>query len=245
MKSRLLEMAQTAVYNADDRAVRLMIRTHRDAVPFSVESTLDRGWSIAVMDGDRWLVRDGQKLMRADELSIGGRVGEANALAALGLVEGFGFDAHAAVGVLRQFEGLPHRMQHVARINEIDFINDSKATNAGAAIAAVESAPGPVVLIAGGLNKGGDLGSFARSVADRLRTIVLIGDAADALEAAFAGSVPVVRADSLESAVSQAAAAAVPGDTVLLAPACASLDMFTDYQERGERFRAAVSELRI
>jgi UDP-N-acetylmuramoylalanine--D-glutamate ligase len=243
IKSQLLAAADTAVFNHDDRLVSLMARSHRDVVPFSVAQTLTAGWSILDDAGERWLARDGAPVMRAAELALAGTVGEANALAALALTERCGGDPRPALDVLRQFEGLPHRLQHVAKIGGVDYVDDSKGTNVGASTAAILSMGRPVVLIAGGLAKGADFAPLADVAEGRLRAAILIGQAAEALDGSLGGVTRTVRAATLEAAVRLAAGAAEPGDVVLLSPACASQDMFRDYRERGERFARAVAEL--
>ncbi|HDK44172.1 MAG TPA: UDP-N-acetylmuramoyl-L-alanine--D-glutamate ligase [Desulfobacteraceae bacterium] len=137
-----------------------------------------------------------------------------------------------------------HRMAVVAEIDGVLFVDDSKGTNTGAVAAALASCRGPVVLIGGGRDKGSDFTLLRPAVERHVRRLVLIGEAADAMAAALGSLVPVSRADSMEDAVSRAAAAARPGDTVLLSPGCASFDMFTGYAERGRIFQQAVADLR-
>jgi UDP-N-acetylmuramoylalanine--D-glutamate ligase len=131
----------------------------------------------------------------------------------------------------------------VAERGGVTFIDDSKGTNVGATLAALQGLEGPLVLIAGGLSKGQDLAPLAAASQGKLRAAVLIGTAAPELERVLAGVCPTIRAASMEEAVTAAATCAEPGDTVLLSPACASLDMFRDYKERGERFARAARQL--
>jgi UDP-N-acetylmuramoylalanine--D-glutamate ligase len=156
-----------------------------------------------------------------------------------------GLDLSSMLQVLNEFPGLPHRMQAVAEYRGIRFINDSKATNVGAAIASIDSIPGAVVLIVGGQGKGGDFDRLAKSTAGHLRAAVIIGEDADEIESAFDSLTPIVRAKDLRAAVDRAAALAETGDTVLLAPACASFDMYPDYQARGEHFTQIVEALSL
>lgn len=147
---------------------------------------------------------------------------------------------------LRAFRGLPHRCQVVLERDGITWIDDSKATNVGAAIAALaglDRGAANLVLIAGGQGKGQNFADLAEALPGRVRLAILIGEAAEAIEAAIAGRVPVARADSMQTAVTRARAAARPGDQVLLSPACASFDMFTGYADRGECFARAAREL--
>lgn len=243
IKESLLAVAGTAVYNWDDPRVRRMGQHHPRAVPFSVLEPLARGWSVVEHGGARLLARDGEPVIASDELGLHGRLGEANSLAALALAAGVGEVTASELEVLRGFRGLPHRCQLVAEVGGVRYIDDSKGTNVGAAVAALEGVEGPVVLIAGGRGKRADFAPLALAAGGRVRAAVLIGEAAGELEAALAGACPCERARDMTEAVARAASLARPGDTVLLSPACASLDMFTDYRARGEAFVRAVAEL--
>jgi UDP-N-acetylmuramoylalanine--D-glutamate ligase len=243
LKEKLLRTAEFAVVNIDDPLVAAMGKRHRQAVPFSVRTELAHGYSVVERDGERWLARDGEPLLRATELAIRGTHNEANALAALALTHELTRDLPAALAALRAFRGLPHRCQRIAQRRGVSYVDDSKGTNVGATLAALHGLAGPLVLIAGGLSKGQDLAPLAAASGGKLRGAVLIGTAATELEQALAGVCPTVRAASMSDAVAQAAALAQRGDTVLLSPACASMDMFRDYKDRGEQFARAVEEL--
>ena len=166
-----------------------------------------------------------------------------NVLASLLALRALDIDLPRATTALAHFEGLPHRCQTFAERAGVRFVDDSKATNVGAAIRAIEAMPGPVVWIAGGRHKGGELAPLADAAKGRVRVVLLIGEAAEALEAALADAVPCERVGDLASAVARAGALARPGDSVLLAPACASFDQFADFEERGRRFQEAVHAL--
>jgi UDP-N-acetylmuramoylalanine--D-glutamate ligase len=144
---------------------------------------------------------------------------------------------------LREFTGLPHRSEWVAERRGVRYIDDSKGTNVGATLAAVAGMPGPLLLIAGGEGKGQDFTPLAAAFAGKVRHALLIGRDASLLGAALARACPVDYCATLEEAVQAAARLARAGDTVLLSPACASLDMFRDYAHRGEAFAAAVQGL--
>ena len=152
-------------------------------------------------------------------------------------------DLSSMLAVLSEFSGLPHRMQIVGRYRGVLFINDSKATNVAAAIASISSIQGRVVLIAGGQGKGGDFDHLAKSTSEYLRAVVLIGEDAPALESAFNGLIPIKRASGLAEAVNFAVKLSKTGDTVILAPACASYDQYEGYQERGDHFTREVEAL--
>ncbi len=144
---------------------------------------------------------------------------------------------------LEAFEGLSHRMETVRVLDGVTYVDDSKGTNVGALMGALKGTPGPVVLIAGGRDKGGDYGVLTFLVREKVKLLVLMGEARARMRAALEGAAETVEASSMEDAVRLAHGAAAPGDTVLLCPACSSFDMFRDYKERGERFRAAVEAL--
>lgn len=243
LKQRLVDAAQIAVFNEDDSLVCAIGRAHPHGVPFSTSHAPAEGYGIADRNGERWLARDGIRLMPVAELRIRGRHNEGNALAALALAEATAARPLAELEALAGFAGLPHRCEWVAERRGVTFINDSKGTNVGATIAALEGFDGPFVLIAGGQSKGASFASLAQSARGKLVAAILIGEAAGELERALAGVCPMQRAADMPEAVMRAAAQARPGSTVLLSPACASLDMFVDYADRGEQFVAAVREL--
>ncbi len=166
-----------------------------------------------------------------------------NLLAALLALATLDVDLVAASGALASFEGLPHRCQSVAQIDGVRYVDDSKATNLGAAARSLEALPGPIVWIAGGRHKGGDLAALAESASGRVRCALLIGEAAGLLEEALGDSVRCERVGDLAKAVERAAAIAVRGDLVLLAPACASFDQFDSFEDRGRQFQVAVNTL--
>ncbi|MGH2418450.1 MAG: glutamate ligase domain-containing protein, partial [Candidatus Limnocylindria bacterium] len=154
-----------------------------------------------------------------------------------------GAPAEGIAEAIVAFEGVPHRLEHVTDREGVRFVNDSQATIPIAAIAALEAFDAPVVLIAGGKDKGLDYAAFADAVAEQCRAAVLIGETADELAALIGARVRVERAADMESAVRAAADLARRGDVVLLSPAAASFDMFVDYAARGDAFRAAVTSL--
>ena len=243
LKAKLLRVAERAVYNWDDPVVREMGRRHTHGIAFSTHEPIADGYSVVVADGERWLARSLEPLMPAAELPVPGRHGESNALAALALVEVLGGARGPALQALRNFEGLPHRFAPVATVAGVVYVDDSKGTNVGATVAALESLSGAAVLIAGGLGKGADFTPLANAARGRLKAAVLLGESAPALAEAIEGSCPITRVDTMRAAVARAAELAAAGDTVLLSPACASQDMFADYRERGRAFGAAVREL--
>jgi UDP-N-acetylmuramoylalanine--D-glutamate ligase len=246
-KARILahqEPSDTAVLNFEDDAVRGLARAARARVlPFAAAGPLERGgW----LDAEALVLRLGEApalRVPVEGMVLAGAHNRRNALAALLAASAAGADPRAAASALTSFRGLPHRSEVVARAAGVTWVNDSKATNPGAALCALRGFAAPLVWIAGGRDKGLDMGELAEVAAGRVRAAILIGEAADKLGTALAGRVRVQRADSIETAVAQAAELARAGDTVLLSPACASQDQFRDFAERGERFRAAVGAL--
>ena len=178
-----------------------------------------------------------------DGLQLAGVHNVENVLAAVAVVSALGVDLNRAIGALRDFAGLPHRCEVVAVVSQVRFINDSKATNPGAAQSSIEGFDEPVIWIGGGRDKGLDFGDLADVASARIKRAIFYGESADQLESAIANRVTVERARNLAEAVGLASNAAEPGDVVLLAPACASFDQFKSFEDRGEHFRAAVQSL--
>jgi UDP-N-acetylmuramoylalanine--D-glutamate ligase len=212
------------VFNADDaEVVRLAAGARVDSVPFSLRDNLPES-AAAVIDKEG-VPRD-----------------HGNALAAAAAALAIGANISGVRAALASFEGLPHRLRMVGEVDGVGYYDDSKATNPHATVSAVEGASGPVVLVAGGRNKGLDL-SPLRALAPRLRGVVAIGEAAHEVEAAFAGDVIVTRASDMRDAVARAADLSRPGDVVLLSPACSSFDWYESYGARGDDFAREVKRL--
>ena len=183
-------------------------------------------------------------LLRRGELALAGDHNLRNAMAVAAAALAAGVDRAAVTAGLLTFAGVPHRLERVAEVGDVTYVNDSKATNVAAAAAALTAFDGGVHAILGGSLKGGDFSELAPIVAERCRACYLIGEAEERLAADLAATgVPLRRSGELTAAVLEAAAAAEPGETVLLAPACASFDAFRDYEERGERFAELVRGL--
>ncbi|HHQ48756.1 MAG TPA: UDP-N-acetylmuramoyl-L-alanine--D-glutamate ligase, partial [Acidobacteria bacterium] len=225
----------TAVLNADDPAVAgAAVRARRRL--FSLEAPAD-----ASSDG-RTLFLDGEPLMEVSRLALAGRHNVANALAAALAARALGAERDAIVRALESFRGLPHRHVLVAERDGVRFVDDSKATNVGATLAALGGyRDRSVLLILGGLAKGQDFSPLVPAVRRAVRTVYLIGRDAARIEAALGGAAPVERCGTLDVAVERARRDARRGDTVLLAPACASFDQFSGYAERGDTFAALVT----
>lgn len=229
------------VLNADDAYVAAMQDSKRQQYFFSIQK--NTGFHIARRDGVEWLVNEQTDFMPCADLPLEGRHNQANALAALALGTAVGLDAEVMCTALRNFVGLDHRMQKVAVKNGVSWVNDSKATNIGACIAALEGYDEKVILIAGGDGKGADMNELRPVAQQKTKSVVVMGKDADLISAALKGCVPLFSASSMIEAVNISAGLAKAGDTVLLSPACASLDQYKNYQDRGNQFAAAVMAL--
>ena len=246
-KARIFENQRPsdfAIVNADDPLViQAAAQAQGRRIAFSRTRPLDTG---AYVEGDQlMLALDGMRevMCRISELKIQGVHNLENALAA-GLAAAVAGAPTTAIRLaLTSFEGLEHRLEFVAEIDGVRYVNDSKGTNVGAVVRSLESFTNPVVLIAGGRDKHGDFAPLIPLVRERVKRLILIGEAAPKLRLELTGACPMEEASSLEEAVRRAAAAASPGEVVLLSPACASFDMFTDFEERGRVFKVAVREL--
>jgi UDP-N-acetylmuramoylalanine--D-glutamate ligase len=242
-KARIFARCETAVINLDDPLVVAMPRPGQKTVSFSLRASIGADYAVATRDGEWWLTRRDEALLPVSAMKIKGLHNAANALASLALGDALGLSMPAMLEELATFTGLPHRSQWVADVHGVTYINDSKGTNVGATIAAVSGMQGPLVMIAGGDGKNQDFAVLADAFRGKVRHTVLIGRDAAAIAVALKGVCTLEMCSSLENAVRAAAKAAQPGDTVLLSPACASLDMFRDYTHRGAVFTQAVKEL--
>lgn len=238
-KKRIFAGDGIMVLNADDALVMAMREAGRKILTFSIYGKADF-W---LDDATGKLMYDDQQLMDRRDLPLVGKHNVANALAALALGMAAGFDLQSMCRTLQTFTGLDHRMQKIADFRGVEWINDSKATNIGACIAALQGMEQSVILIAGGDAKGADMREMVQAVKAKAKAVVLMGRDARLIEEALAGTVPVYHVASMKEAVNIAAKISEKGDSVLLSPACASQDQYQNYMERGEKFSAAVREL--
>ena len=247
-KKKILERqdpTDVAVLNEDDPLVRSFAEDAKaQIVPFSrfERAALSAHDQKVWLDAGSVVLSDGGKQIRLplDGATALGDSNQDNLLAALAAVWSLGVDPKRAMDGLLDFKLLPHRSEHIATRNGVRFVNDSKATNPGAAQRALESTKAPTLWIAGGRDKGLSFEGLAETARGRVRVALLIGEAASQLESHLTGIVPCERMASLEEAVHRATEWAKDGDVVLLAPACASFDQFENFEARGECFRGAV-----
>jgi UDP-N-acetylmuramoylalanine--D-glutamate ligase len=232
------------VLNRGDRVSMGMALPERSMVTFGLDAPEAGDWGIE-RDGETvWLMQGGRRLLSAGELQVAGLHNVANALAALALCLAVDLPLAPLLEALRGFRGLPHRVEQVALIGDVIYYDDSKGTNVGATVAALQGLGRQAVLIAGGDGKRQDFSPLKPAVAAHARAVVLIGRDAGKIAAVLeGGDVPLQAANDMDEAVRLAAAAARPGDAVLLSPACASFDMYRNYAHRAEVFVAAVRGL--
>ena len=240
-KARIFDGCAVAVINADDPLVRDMPRAGQRVISFSLE---DPGADYSLVRApEPALCCRGEALLPVSAMRLQGTHNVANALATLAMCEALGLPRGPVLEALAAFGGLAHRTQWVADVDGVRYVNDSKGTNVGATLAAVSGLAGPLVLIAGGDGKGQDFRPLRAAFSGKVRHVVLIGRDADALAKALDGVCSTEIARDMRAAVLATRTAARQGDTVLLSPACASLDMFRDYAHRGDEFAAVVRSL--
>ena len=243
-KHRIFRGAQQVVVNRDDALSRPLVADDLPRLTFGLSRPDFKGFGLIEQDGESWLAYEFKALMPTRELKMRGAHNQSNALAALALGQAAGLPMAAMLDTLRRFTGLPHRCQWVGSHNDVAYFDDSKA---GAALAAINGfaadMDGKLVLIAGGDGKGADFAPLQAPVSAHCRAVVLLGRDADRLSAALGDAVVQRRVTSIEEAVTVASELAQAGDLVLLSPACASLDMFRNFEERGRLFADAVGRL--
>ncbi|RKP55269.1 UDP-N-acetylmuramoyl-L-alanine--D-glutamate ligase [Cohnella endophytica] len=260
-----------AIYNEDDETCRRLAKNFKgSSMPFSVTRSLPVGVMVeppyenvkpaegeVESEAERWIVHraaDGEerRILRVDELGIPGRHNAANALAAIAIALAAGAEPERLAQPLRDFRGVEHRLEYVGTFGGVKFYNDSKATNPMATTMSILSLPAPLILVAGGLDRGSDYMELLPIFRDRLKGLAALGETREKLGrvAAMSGltSVKIVEPDkdaesTLRRAVEEAAAMAEPGDIVLLSPACASWDMFPSYEVRGRIFKQSAHTL--
>ncbi len=242
-KRRLLETqsaGDTAILNHDDRICREFAAAVKGSARwFSSAGRLESGLWLE----DGWIVADGERLIAAADVPLRGRHNLENVMAAAEAARAAGASLGAIAAAVRTFPGVEHRLEYVATVAGVDWFNDSKATNVDAALKAAGAFAGPLWIILGGKDKGSDYRPLREALRGKTRAALLIGAAADKIGAALDGAVETVCCGTLEAAVGEAWRRARPGDTVLLAPACASFDQFDSFEHRGRVFKELVGRL--
>lgn len=241
-KQRIFQGNGCMVVNADDPAVMAMVKPHRRMVRFTLREPESGEFGLRRHGNETWLAYGNDCWFPATELKTRGTHNLANALASLSMGHALGLQRRPMLNALKDFSGLPHRTQLVLERGGVRWFDDSKGTNVGATVAAIKGLPGNLVLIAGGDGKDQDFAPLGPVLAEKARALVLLGRDACRIAAAITGAVPWYRAQDMRHAVALAAQLARPGDSVLLSPACASFDMFRNYEERGTVFVKSVRD---
>lgn len=249
-KHRVYNHAEMILFNRNDPLTRPSEKEckNKRVISYGADAppTID-AWGLIEEEGETYLVKGEKRILCVSAMKIRGKHNWLNALAACALADAVGVSKKSMTEVLKRFPGLPHRCQWVRTLNQVDWVNDSKATNVGATQSAIvglgESMPGKIILIAGGKGKDAEFTDLAEPIENYVRSVILIGEDAGKIEAVIPDSVPVQRALSLQQAIERASRQAEPGDVVLMSPACASFDMFRDFNERGDAFMSMVAAL--
>lgn len=233
------------VINQDDPIVAKMLEPSRQYCTFSLTEPRGQHFGVIKQDDDDYLCQGQQKIINASALKIEGQYNIANALAAMALADSVQVPTSVMAEVLTTFSGLPHRCEQVAIIHNVRWYNDSKATNIGSCIATIEGLChlGQIILIAGGESKGADFSDLASVLSRHVKKVILLGKDANQLAAIINPAIEYEFVESMAAAVNMAHTNAKSGDLVLLAPACSSLDMFENYQHRGDVFVNLVQAL--
>jgi UDP-N-acetylmuramoylalanine--D-glutamate ligase len=241
-KHRIFLGASTVINNRQDPLTNPLLSTSVKQGSFGLNKPDLGSFGLLEEDGQQWLACGLEPLMLVADVAIKGTHNTANALAALALGQAAGLDMAAMLETLKTYKGLPHRCEHVATINNVMYIDDSKGTNIGATIAALNGFGDStnLILIAGGQGKEQNFAQLQKPVKQFVKLVALFGEDASQIARAIENSVEVEQFGSLEDAVSKAAACAESGDIVLFSPACASFDMFSGFEERGRCFQSAV-----
>lgn len=247
-KHRVYDRCKIAVCNRDDALTECRSLPASHKLYFTLGKPQQNEFGLLTKDNELYLAYEDKPLIPVSALPIRGRHYHANALAALAIGYGFGLNFEPMLTALREFKGLPHRCELVRKRNGVEWYNDSKGTNVGASMAAIlglgsELQGGKLILIAGGISKKADFSPLLPSIEKYVRAAILIGEAAPDLAATMGHSIDIAFANSMEEAVSKADHAAQTGDSVLLSPACASFDMFRNYEHRGQVFAQSVLKL--
>ena len=250
-KHRIFQGVKKVVYNRDDSLSRPLVPDAVAKQSFGLNAPdLNQYGVLREVDGTMWLARGRERLLKSTELYIQGMHNIANALACLALGEAIGLPMVSMLATLKQFKGLEHRCEYVNTVNDVRYYNDSKGTNVGATLAAInglgaaiEAKKGKVALILGGQGKGQDFKPLRDAIEKYVKSVILIGEDAALIEQAIQGTSHLQYAQSLAEAVTLAQQITQAEDVVLLSPACASFDMFKSYNDRGQQFVACVNAL--
>lgn len=242
-KARILRGAKQAVLPRHDEWLN-QITNANQVLSFELDKPVDDSdFGVLRKSGKRWLAKGNQKLMKLNDIPLTGRHNVKNVLSAFALVDSLNLPLKTVVSAVKKFKGLPHRMQTVAQHEGVLWVNDSKATNIGATETALSSIENDLVWIAGGQGKGADFNDLKAAIAPHIKHLVLIGEDAEDIELALNGLLPTSRAKGMQAAVDMSSTLAGNSGVVLLSPACASFDMFSGFEHRGNEFTKSVRAL--
>ncbi len=240
VKQRIYRFAENLVINRQDALTHPPLAKDAKVLSFGNDRADLNGFGLIEKSGETFLSYQFKSLMSVDDLPLKGKHNHVNVLAALALGLAAGLEMDAMLAAVKTYKGLPHRCEYVAEINNVVYINDSKATNVGATLAALEgfstSGNKNIILIAGGEAKGADFEPLNTALSKAVRLVILMGADANQIRSALKDKIPLMDVDSLEEAVEKANIEAESGDIVLLSPACASFDMFSGFEDRGNQF---------
>jgi UDP-N-acetylmuramoylalanine--D-glutamate ligase len=246
-KQRIFRGCANVVVNRDDPASMPLSATGANIISFGFSAPAEGELGIVSADQQSWLAHGQHLIMPVRDIRVVGQHNVANAMAAYALGYIAGIPEAAMIAALREFGGLPHRCQWLRNLRGVDYYNDSKGTNVGATLVAIEGIAGrtrgELILIAGGVGKDADFSPLLPLLERYVKRVILIGKDADKLAALIGDRVDIMRASNMDEAVAEACESANDGDAVLLSPACASYDMFKDFAHRGRVFTAAVEAL--
>ncbi len=239
-KLHIYENAKTCISNQDDETTR----HDSNDILFGLTANGTAEFGLIINDSGTWLARKGEAWVNVNQLKISGRHNWANCLAAMALASTLDISRQTIIHSMIEFKGIPHRSEWIAEIDGVEWVNDTKATNVGAALASIEGRDRPIILIAGGQSKNADMSVLYKAIKQQVKLVLLMGVDADRIEQAWQGAAPIERVDNMATAVTRANQQAVFGDCVLLAPACASFDMYPKFEARGDDFSRNVRQLR-
>lgn len=242
IKAGVYHHAKCSVVNRDDEYVTAM-QTHGRVISFGLSEPDENNFGLVKQNGEFFLARGRQVLIAVNKLSLRGEAGILNSLAALAIGEAIELSMPEMLNVLENFKGLAHRLSFVKELKGVSWFNDSKGTNIGACISSLRSLEDEIILLAGGVYKGGSLQLLHAALKQHAKHVILFGKDADLFQQSLEGSAPLHRVSAMHEAVLLANNLAISGDKVLLSPACASFDMYSSYMQRGEDFERCVREL--
>ncbi len=244
-KANIYNGSGAMVINRDDVLVSSWAITSRDQIGFTLDQPVDNDFGLIRQNGNDWLAQGSHPLLAVEDLYVVGKHNVSNTLAALAIGSAMALAMPAMLTAIQSYRGLPHRCYLVTEYQGVRWIDDSKATNIGACLAAIEGLAdsGNIILIAGGVAKDQDFSALTEALSKHVKVIILFGQDAELIAQVVPDNVQRIDASDMDDAVAKAQQLASKGDSVLLSPACASFDMFTSYIERGEHFTQAVKEL--